>query len=132
MASNTEYLLSKLKKSPTSINYQSPSQKAYGNSIYDRINISTDKPNLSNDPVLNSFLKRNPVSIDTAKETPTETKKEVSQIGKAIAIGQLGGVAGIVYAFAKKTGFWKGVGFYLIGSFTGGLLARAYLGATIK
>jgi hypothetical protein len=118
----------------TSLNYQSPSQKAYGNSIYDRINISTDNPNLSKDPVLNSILKRNPVSIDTAKEIPTETEtdKEVSHIGKAIAIGQLGGVAGIVYAFSKKTGFWKGVGFYLIGSFTGGLLAKAYLGATIK
>ena len=54
----------------------------------------------------------------------TNDKKDL--LGKSIAIGQIGGLIGIGYAFYAKTGFWKGVGLYIVGSFAGSLAGAAY------
>lgn len=54
------------------------------------------------------------------------------RLGRAIAISQVGGIVGIVYAFQVKSGFWKGAGYYLIGGLVGGLAGMAYYNFTAK
>lgn len=54
------------------------------------------------------------------------------RLGRAIAISQVGGIVGIVYAFKVKSGFWKGAGYYLLGGMVGGLAGMAYYNFTAK
>lgn len=42
---------------------------------------------------------------------------------KIVGYSQIGGAIGIIYAFSTKSGFFKGVGYYLVGSFLAGLVA---------
>lgn len=35
-------------------------------------------------------------------------------------LGSIGTASGVIYAFSKKTGFWKGLGIALIGGFVAG------------
>lgn len=49
-----------------------------------------------------------------------------------IAGSAIGTVLAIGYAVYKKTGFWKGAGYGLLGSFTGGTLFRGVAFLTTK
>jgi len=48
---------------------------------------------------------------------------ENKDYSKIVGYSQIGGAVGIIYAFSTKSGFFKGVGYYLVGSFVAGLIA---------
>jgi hypothetical protein len=54
------------------------------------------------------------------------------KLGRAVAISQVGGIIGIVYAFQVKSGFLKGAGYYLLGGLVGGLAGMAYYNFTVS
>jgi hypothetical protein len=127
------------------LKYQSPSQKAYGNSVLDRVTLSDGKTVYGTDPKLGGLKLKtdnNQGTLGSGKATETLKKTEMNnttndnnttqRLGKAIAISQVGGIVGIIYAFKVKSGFWKGAGYYLLGGMVGGLAGMAYYNFTAK
>lgn len=92
----------------------------------------------SKNPFQDILDKLSPAKTSTgASETPNQSNNMAnntkdSNLGKMVGYGQIGGLAGIGYAFYKKTGFWKGAGLYLLGSFVGALAAAAVMNITKK
>ena len=48
---------------------------------------------------------------------------EDKDYSKIVGYSQIGGALGIIYGVYTKSGFLKGVGFYLLGSFVAGLIS---------
>ena len=48
---------------------------------------------------------------------------ENQDYSKIVGYSQIGGALGIIYGVYTKSGFFKGVGFYLLGSFVAGLIS---------
>jgi len=120
------------------LKYQSPSQKAYGNSVLDRVTLSDGKTVYGTDPKLGGLkLKTDNLEGTLGSGIAAETNNmkdnnTTQRLGKAIAISQVGGIVGIIYAFKVKSGFWKGAGYYLLGGMVGGLAGMAYYNFTAK